>query len=599
MHFYLVWASLWSDRAMLYRSEIGLSVRDSTMAVIVQEFVEGQRSGVAFGASPMDESAAAVEAVHGLNQGLVDGTVEPDRWIIDRSSGAIRSHTAATREKIVVARSQGITVAPLPRAKRTAAPLSKREVCEVYHTSRSLERVFAFAQDVEWTYRGSKLRVLQSRPITTATGISKQDNRPWYLSLHRSLGNLMALRESIEATYVPEMISVAKTLADQNLAALNTEELAEAIRSRKRLYSHWQQVYWDYFIPFAHAVRLFGQIYNRVVKPKDPYEFVHLLSGGSLRSVDRNRKLIKMASAIESGTGPRSKPEKGQRGRPQQPSVTLSEAAGSVESSTLRSLLATVSVDKQSVFLEELAKATVARRSSGHARVAALARLFIEAFPVRERKHAEHLLDLARASYKLRDDDNIYLGRIEAELLRALVEAGARCKKAAGLRVASANADQFIRALTDPGFRPPRKRLSSEREPERSVMARQLTGQPAGEGVVVGRARVVKRPEDLLEFKRGEILVCDAVDPNMTFVVPLAGGIVERRGGMLIHGAIIAREYGLPCVTGVPDASRTIRTGDRITVDGYLGIITVGSAQDDPTAAKLAKPKAPGPAGPT
>jgi len=61
----------------------------------------------------------------------------------------------------------------------------------------------------------------------------------------------------------------------------------------------------------------------------------------------------------------------------------------------------------------------------------------------------------------------------------------------------------------------------------------------------------------------------------MTFVIPLAAGIVERRGGMLIHGAIIAREYGLPCVTGVPHAAVMIKTGDMITVDGYLGIVTV------------------------
>ena len=78
------------------------------------------------------------------------------------------------------------------------------------------------------------------------------------------------------------------------------------------------------------------------------------------------------------------------------------------------------------------------------------------------------------------------------------------------------------------------------------------------------------------EPRAGEVLVCDAIQPMMTHLVPLAAAIVERRGGMLIHGAIIAREYGLPCVTGVPDAASLIRTGDRITVDGYLGIVIVG-----------------------
>ena len=65
----------------------------------------------------------------------------------------------------------------------------------------------------------------------------------------------------------------------------------------------------------------------------------------------------------------------------------------------------------------------------------------------------------------------------------------------------------------------------------------------------------------------------------MTFVVTLAAGIVERRGGMLIHGAIIAREYGLACVTGVPDAVSLIKTGNPLTVDGFLGIVTVGEAR--------------------
>jgi pyruvate,water dikinase len=61
----------------------------------------------------------------------------------------------------------------------------------------------------------------------------------------------------------------------------------------------------------------------------------------------------------------------------------------------------------------------------------------------------------------------------------------------------------------------------------------------------------------------------------MTIVAPLAAAVVERRGGMLIHGAIIAREYGLPCVTGVPDATRKIKTGDTVSVDGWLGIVTI------------------------
>ena len=75
--------------------------------------------------------------------------------------------------------------------------------------------------------------------------------------------------------------------------------------------------------------------------------------------------------------------------------------------------------------------------------------------------------------------------------------------------------------------------------------------------------------------------MCDAIQPMMTHLVPLACAIVERRGGMLIHGAIIARELGIPCVNGVPGVVDALRDGALVTVDGYLGIVTVGPPEFD------------------
>ena len=68
--------------------------------------------------------------------------------------------------------------------------------------------------------------------------------------------------------------------------------------------------------------------------------------------------------------------------------------------------------------------------------------------------------------------------------------------------------------------------------------------------------RCVSGRDDLGKFRQGEVLVCDAIQPTMTHLVPLAGSIVERRGGMLIYGAIIARELGIPCFNCVRDARR-------------------------------------------
>jgi pyruvate,water dikinase len=96
-HIRLVWASLWSDRALLYRQELGLDVENSSMAVVVQRLISGDRSGVAFGKNPNAPHQAVIESVYGLNQGLVDGSIEPDRWLLDRQSGKIISHFPADR----------------------------------------------------------------------------------------------------------------------------------------------------------------------------------------------------------------------------------------------------------------------------------------------------------------------------------------------------------------------------------------------------------------------------------------------------------------------------------------------------------------------
>jgi pyruvate,water dikinase len=186
-------------------------------------------------------------------------------------------------------------------------------------------------------------------------------------------------------------------------------------------------------------------------------------------------------------------------------------------------------------------------------------------------------LDLGRSSYRLRDDDNIYLGRIEAQVHRAVREAQARLGRNPSPEEASLLRDAIACMPSD---KPATAVATPDGVSGSGLRARQLVGQPAGPGVARGPVRVVAAARDLKDFQAGEILVCDAVDPNMTFVVPLAAAVVERRGGMLIHGAIIAREYGLPCVTGVPDVLQFIRSGDIVTVDGYLGQVILSSEEN-------------------
>ncbi len=580
-HVRKVWASLWSDAALLYRQELGLDVATSSMAVAIQEIVVGTRSGVAFGVNPNDPSQGVIESVHGLNQGLVDGAVEPDRWILDREKQVVIEHRPAARQWRMVPAGEGISREALPPDLCSEPPLDEDEVLRVYGLTRSLERLFGSPQDVEWTLRENRLVVLQSRPVTAGPGTGEGDQRPWYLSLRKSYESLRAMRDRIEQQLIPEMIRVADLLRGKHLPGLSDKELAREIERRKRILEKWKEIYWAEFIPFAHGARLFGQVYNDTVRPSDTYEFVDLLSESGMVSVERNRMLEALGDSIRRDPDLRKVLGAGE--------AVPDERFGGLLKSFIEKFgpLTTVpSVrEKAEVAVVRLAL-EIASRPPSEARATGTNRKrleegFLAGFSGERRQEAVELLDLARASYRLRDDDNIYLGRIEAQL-RAAADLGRDRLAARGLSDAQALPEEEVAlSLIDPD-RVPRPRAvapgAGEEAQAFALRARQLIGQPAGPGISRGPARVIGDASDLLAFKSGEILVCDAVDPNMTFVVPLAAGIVERRGGMLIHGAIIAREYGLPCVTGVPEATRRIRNGDSLTVDGYLGIVILGES---------------------
>ncbi len=577
-HIRLVWASLWSDAALLYRQEIGLDVEKSSMAVVIQETVAGDRSGVVFTRNPIDENQGIIESVYGLNQGLVDGTVEPDRWIIDRSRNSIVSHMPAERKYWIIPSRNGVRLAELPGEKSTHPPLTPQDVNFVFKTARKAEEFFKIPQDVEWTYDGDSLVLLQSRPITTLRSDKPEDERGWYLSLHRSFDNLKTLRRKIEDELIPGMISVAESLSAKDPIKLSDQTLAAEIRKRWEINHKWVNTYWADFIPYAHGVRLFGQVYNDAVQPDDPYEFIDLLTNTDMASIERNNMLMDLAAIIRSDQHLAQKLKQGDDSDLDARFLSMInefiEKFGDLSCAVTGGKNCVLGTGPLYRLLLEMADhPTRAGSHRKNDRINRLHQNYLNSIDDDQKVWAEELLELARSSYQLRDDDNIYLGRIEAQLLAAVQEAKRRLED----QTDDQTPKVLRQVLEEIDFgTESRESVPAAKVPGYKLQARQLIGQPAGPGISKGTARVIRRHSDLADFKHGEVLVCDAVDPNITFVVPLAAAVVERRGGMLIHGAIIAREYGLPCITGIPDATTMIQTGDEITVDGYLGIVTLG-----------------------
>ena len=106
-----------------------------------------------------------------------------------------------------------------------------------------------------------------------------------------------------------------------------------------------------------------------------------------------------------------------------------------------------------------------------------------------------------------------------------------------------------------------------------------LIGSPVSAGIVEGRARVVYKPEEA-NLNEGEILIANHTDPGWTPLFQTAKGLVTEVGGLMTHGSVVAREYGIPAVVGVDDAMKKIKDGQWIRVDGNQGFVEIIKDED-------------------
>lgn len=129
-------------------------------------------------------------------------------------------------------------------------------------------------------------------------------------------------------------------------------------------------------------------------------------------------------------------------------------------------------------------------------------------------------------------------------------------------------------ARTERAFRTYLAAMSAATEPGDDD-GRDLHGVGASAGVHEGRARLVRDPAELERVRSGDVLVAEALTPAVSLVLPLVGAIVTEGGGILSHGAIVAREHRIPAVVGARGALRRIPDGRTVRVDGRAGVVTL------------------------
>ncbi len=162
------WSSLWTARAISYRARNGVNHEDAALAVVVQELVESDASGVLFTANPLTGrlNEMVVDATIGLGEALVSGQVEPDHFVVDVLSGRVVEHSIG--EKLVSTRLKvGGGVESVESAAIGQPSISEGEVEQLVALGQVVQKEYGSPQDIEWALAGGELYLLQSRPITS------------------------------------------------------------------------------------------------------------------------------------------------------------------------------------------------------------------------------------------------------------------------------------------------------------------------------------------------------------------------------------------------------------------------------------------------
>ncbi|MGI9254559.1 MAG: PEP/pyruvate-binding domain-containing protein, partial [Thermomicrobiales bacterium] len=164
-----VWASLYSPRVIFYRARMSLQ-GEPEIAVIVQQMVDADASGVAFSVDPTtgDRGVIVIEAAFGLGEVVVAGEVEPDHYDVSRETLDILGTRIGDKRVMLTRGADGASQrVDLPPARAAARVLDDDQIRAVADLVRQDDAHYGAPQDVEWAYAGDRLYLVQSRPVTT------------------------------------------------------------------------------------------------------------------------------------------------------------------------------------------------------------------------------------------------------------------------------------------------------------------------------------------------------------------------------------------------------------------------------------------------
>lgn len=162
------WASLYNDRAVIYRIKKGIPHLDG-MAVIIQEMIPAEVSGIVFTVHPTNKKSLLVEASYGLGDIIVSGKIQPDYFVVDRETLEISRKRIKNKSSMSICSGNKIEIINVKKEYVEKQVISGEDINKIARTCLEIEKNFKYPQDIEWSVYNNKIYILQSRAITGGT----------------------------------------------------------------------------------------------------------------------------------------------------------------------------------------------------------------------------------------------------------------------------------------------------------------------------------------------------------------------------------------------------------------------------------------------
>jgi len=222
------WASLWTARAIAYRTKNNIDDNAVALAVVIQELVNAEAAGILFTANPMSGSRdeVVINAAWGLGEAIVGGWVSPDTIVADKATGRVIRMEVAEKTVITVQTETGTEERPLNEARSSSRVLKEAQVVELVGIARKIEAFYGRPQDIEWCRTNGHTYIVQSRPITALPEPELPAPTEWRLPK----GDYAAMRNNIVELMAdplsPSFATLGRTAINTSLHRLMNESFA-------------------------------------------------------------------------------------------------------------------------------------------------------------------------------------------------------------------------------------------------------------------------------------------------------------------------------------------------------------------------------------